>query len=360
MNYSSLWNPHLRNLSPYIPGEQPAFRCIKLNTNENPFAPSPAVLCAIQKAIDCADSGAIFRRYPDPESKVLAQALAEFHGVLPDNIFVGNGSDEVLAHTFFALLKHQKPVAFPEITYSFYPVYARLFDIPTQTIPLKNDFSFSADDFLVGGFGAVIFPNPNAPTGRLFALKEIEKLCEKLPEIPIVIDEAYIDFSQKNATAVPLLAEFKNLLIVRTFSKSRAMAGLRFGYAVGDFKLIEALKIVKNSFNSYPINALTEVAALASLKDNAYFEAQCQKIIENREFLAESLKILGFEVVPSDANFIFAKHPKFSGDFLFKYLKENGVLVRHFNVPKIENFLRITIGTKDNCKALIHVLKGLI
>ena len=355
MTYSTFWNPHLQNLSPYTPGEQPKVQCVKLNTNENPFPPSPAVLKAIADVL--GETGESLRRYPDPESVLLCESLAEFHGVLAENIFVGNGSDEVLAHTFFSLLKHDKAVAFPAITYSFYPVYATLFGIGYKKIPLKDDFSFSADDFLNADFGAIIFPNPNAPTGRLLAIKEIQKLCEKCPKIPIVVDEAYIDFAPQGASALPLLKDFKNLLIIRTFSKSRAMAGLRLGYAVGDTKLIEALKIVKNSFNSYPINSVTAAAGVASLKDKAYFKSQCQEIIHNREFLVASLKGLGFEVIPSAANFIFAKHPTISGESLFKKLKENGVLVRHFNAPKIENYLRITIGTKSDCERLLNVLK---
>lgn len=356
---NAFWNPHLNNLSPYTPGEQPQAQCIKLNTNENPFAPSPLVLKAIENLL--GKSGDVLRRYPDPESVLLCQALAEFHGVDVENIFVGNGSDEVLAHTFFALLKHNKAVAFPQITYSFYPVYAKLFEINYQTIALKNDFSFSIDDFLKEDFGAIIFPNPNAPTGRLLPCCEIQKLCQKRPEIPIVVDEAYIDFAPKNASALPLIQDFPNLLIIRTFSKSRAMAGLRLGYAIGNSSLIEALKIVKNSFNSYPINSVTAAAGIASLKDNDYFETQCQKIIQNRQFLVESLKNLGFEVLPSAANFIFAQHPKIAGATLFQSLKEQGVLVRHFKNPRsIENFLRVSIGTKENCITLINVLKGII
>ncbi len=352
---NAFWNPLLNELSPYIPGEQPGKKCIKLNTNENPYPPSPFVLEALEKA------KARIRLYPNPESEALVEALAHYHQLSKEEIFVGNGSDEILAHAFFALLKHEKPLLLPDVTYSFYPVYAKLYGIKTKTLPLNKNLEIDLNDFEKIDAGGIVLANPNAPTGHLVNPSSILRLCQKQPNIPIVVDEAYIDFALKTDSALPLTQECPNLLVVRTFSKSRAMAGLRLGYAVGNRHLIEALRRVKNSFNSYPVNVLTEKAGIASLEDENYFQKQRQKIIQNREFLSKELQKLRFKVLPSSANFIFAAHEKRLAPELFLYLKENQILVRHFPQPeRIANFLRITIGTKEECIALCNALIALL
>jgi histidinol-phosphate aminotransferase len=349
---SRFWSSVVHSLSPYVPGEQPKRDgIVKLNTNENPYAPSPRVLAAISAATDR------LRLYPDPRAAVLCETIAARYGVAPEQVFVGNGSDEVLAHTFQAVLKHEAPLLFPDITYSFYPVYCRLFGVKYEEVPLDAAMRVQIADFR-RACSAILLPNPNAPTGIALARKEIEALLAEHPDQLVVLDEAYVDFGAESA--VPLVARHDNLLIVQTLSKSRALAGLRVGFAIGQRPLIEALERVKGSFNSYPLDCLAIAGAVAALKDDAWFEETRARIIANRESLGRALTDLGFEVIPSVANFVFARHPSRRGADLAAELRERGVLVRHFKKPRIEDFLRITVGTEEQCSRLIAVLRGLI
>jgi len=350
---SRYWSAVVHGLTPYVPGEQPKLaNLVKLNTNENPYGPSPRVLDAVR-----AEAADTLRLYPDPNSDRLRAGIAAYHGVAPDQVFVGNGSDEVLAHAFMALLKHDKPILFPDITYSFYPVYCGLYEIAYRQIPLTQSFEISVDDYLTPN-GGVIFPNPNAPTGRLLALTEVERLLAGNPDSVVVIDEAYIDFGGESA--VGLVARYPQLLVARTLSKSHALAGLRVGYAIGQPHLIEALSRVKDSFNSYPLDRFAQAGALASMEDHAYFESLCAKVVATRSRLVLEMEQLGFEVLPSAANFIFARHPAHDGAELAAALRERSIIVRHFKNPaRIAPFLRITIGTDAQCDALLVALKAL-
>jgi len=350
---SRYWSAVVHGLTPYVPGEQPKLaNLVKLNTNENPYGPSPRVLDAVR-----AEAADTLRLYPDPNSDRLRAGIAAYHGVAPDQVFVGNGSDEVLAHAFMALLKHDKPILFPDITYSFYPVYCGLYEIAYRQIPLTQSFEISVDDYLTPN-GGVIFPNPNAPTGRLLALTEVERLLAGNPDSVVVIDEAYIDFGGESA--VGLVARYPQLLVARTLSKSHALAGLRVGYAIGQPHLIEALSRVKDSFNSYPLDRFAQAGALASMEDHAYFESLCAKVVATRSRLVLEMEQLGFEVLPSAANFIFARHPEHDGAELAAALRERSIIVRHFKNPaRIAPFLRITIGTDAQCDALLVALKAL-
>ncbi len=353
---SHFWSPVVQTLTPYTPGEQPQMqRLVKLNTNESPYGPSPKALAAISQQVNSD-----LRLYPDPESTALKQAIASLHGLNPDQIFVGNGSDEVLAHVFAGLLKHDKPVCFPDITYSFYPVYCKLFDIRYTTIPLGNDFEINLNDYKQPN-GGIIFPNPNAPTGRSIPRSEIEKLLASNPDSVLVIDEAYVDYGTESC--IPLLKGDccpENLLIVHTLSKSRALAGLRIGFAVGHPKLIEGLERVKNSFNSYPLGRLAQAGAIAAIEDQTHLEETSAKVMRSRTELVNQLRLLGFETLPSTANFIFTRHPKHAGSKLYQLLRERGIIVRHFKLPRIEEFLRITIGTDEQCNELVFALKEII
>src|SRR5574343_1262796 len=314
---SRFWSQVARDLTPYVPGEQPKIaNLIKLNTNENPYPPSPRALAAIQAELG-ADAARL-RLYPDPNADLLKSAIAKRHGVTAPQVFVGNGSDEVLGHAFMALLKHEAPILFPDITYSFYPVYCGLYGVDYQTVPLAADFSIDPADYLGKPNGGIIFPNPNAPTGRLLGLEAIESIARGNPDSVVVIDEAYVDFG--GATAIELVNRYDNLLVVHTLSKSRSLAGLRVGFAVGHSDLIEALERVKNSFNSYPLDRLAIVGAVAAIEDEAYFVECCSKVIASRERLSADLAGLGFEVLPSAANFIFARHPQRDAGELAKAL----------------------------------------
>lgn len=348
------WSAVVRGLTPYVPGEQPKLaKLVKLNTNENPYGPSPRVLDAVRA--EAADS---LRLYPDPGSDRLRAGIAALHDVGADQVFVGNGSDEVLAHTFMALLKHERPILFPDITYSFYPVYCGLYEIAYQTIPLTESFEIRVDDYLEPN-GGVIFPNPNAPTGCLLGLAEIERLLAGNPETVVVIDEAYIDFG--GVSAISLIARFPQLLVVRTLSKSHALAGLRVGYAIGQAHLIEALNRVKNSFNSYPLDRFAQAGALASIEDRAYLEAICGKVMASRMRLMAGMVEMGFDVLPSAANFIFARHPAHEGAALAAALRERSIIVRHFGQPaRIAPFLRITIGTDTQIDMLLTALNAIV
>lgn len=351
---SRFWSQVVNDLTPYVPGEQPKIaNLIKLNTNENPFPPSPKVLAAIQAEL--GNDAARLRLYPDPNADLLKAAIARKHNVTPDQIFVGNGSDEVLAHVFMALLKHEAPILFPDITYSFYPVYCGLYNINFQTLALAEDFSINPEDYCGQPNGGIIFPNPNAPTGRLLSLDAIECILQNNPDSSVIVDEAYVDFGGK--TAIPLVAHYDNLLVVHTLSKSRSLAGMRVGFAVGHSALIEALERVKNSFNSYPLDRLAIVAAIAAMDDSAHFDTCCQAVIETRESLTAELTAMGFEVLPSTANFIFARHPKHDAAILAQGLRERNIIVRHFKLPRIDQFLRITIGTATECEALSASLR---
>lgn len=353
---SQYWSAVVRGLTPYVPGEQPKIaNLIKLNTNENPYPPSPRVLAAIRHEL--GDDAARLRLYPDPNADQLKAAIAGQYGVQPAQVFVGNGSDEVLAHAFLALLKHEAPILFPDITYSFYPVYCGLYGIDYRTVPLNAEYAIDPADYARRDgeqCGGIIFPNPNAPTGRLLALEAVERIVVANPDCVVVVDEAYIDFGGESAIA--LVGRHPNLLVVHTLSKSRALAGLRVGFAVGQTPLIEALERVKNSFNSYPLDRLAIVGAVAALEDREYFERACQSVMRTREKLVADLQRLGCEVLPSAANFIFVRHPGRDAGQLAQALRERAILVRHFKQPRIEQFLRITVGTDSECAMLVAAL----
>lgn len=358
---SRFWSPVVHGLTPYVPGEQPKLaNLVKLNTNENPYPPSPRVLAAIHAELG-TDADRL-KLYPDPLGSQLKAAVARHFDVPAEWVFVGNSSDEVLAHTFQALLKHDKPLLFPDITYSFYPVYCGLYGIDYRAVPLADDFSIRVDDYLSGDAGAVIFPNPNAPTGRLLPLAEVERLAAALPDAPIVIDEAYVDFGGLDMipTAVALVRQHPNVLVTQTLSKSRSLAGLRVGFAIGQPELIEALTRVKDSFNSYPLDRLALVGASAALDDEAWFDETRRKVIVSRERLSADLAGLGFEVLPSAANFVFARHPGHDAAALSAQLRERSIIVRHFRAARIDQFLRITVGTDEQCALLVAVLKDIL
>ena len=349
---SKFWSPLVNDLVPYVPGEQPKMaNLVKLNTNENPFGPSPKVIEAIQAELN--DS---LRLYPDPEGEGLRQTIAAYHGIQPNQVFLGNGSDEVLAHIFFGLFQHGEPILFPDITYSFYPVYCGLYNIESKKIPLTENFEINPDDFKQPN-GGVIFPNPNAPTGMYLGLQHVEEILAANPDRVVVVDEAYIDFGGESA--ITLVDKYPNLLVSQTLSKARSLAGLRVGFAVGHPDLIEALNRVKNSFNSYPLDRLALAGAKAAYEDEAWFRKCCDGVISERERVTAVLEDLGFEVLPSKANFIFARHKEQPGEVLAKGLREQGIIVRHFNKPRISEFLRITIGTVEQNDALIGGLRSL-
>lgn len=349
---SKFWSPLVNDLVPYVPGEQPKMaNLVKLNTNENPFGPSPKVIEAIQAELNDG-----LRLYPDPEGESLRETIAAYHKIKPEQIFLGNGSDEVLAHIFFGLFQHGEPILFPDITYSFYPVYCGLYNIESQKVPLTESFEINPDDFKQPN-GGVIFPNPNAPTGRYLELQYVEEILAANPDRVVVVDEAYIDFGGESA--ITLVDKYPNLLVSQTLSKARSLAGLRVGFAVGHPDLIEALNRVKNSFNSYPLDRLALAGAKAAYEDEAWFRKCCEGVISERERVIAALEELGFEVLPSKANFIFARHKDQPGEVLAKSLRDQGIIVRHFNKPRISEFLRITIGTVDQNDALIAGLESL-
>ena len=354
---SRFWSRVVRDLTPYVPGEQPKIaNLIKLNTNENPYPPSPKALAAIQAELD--GDAARLRLYPDPNADLLKAAVARRYAVTPAQVFVGNGSDEVLAHVFMALLKHEQPILFPDISYSFYPVYCGLYGVEYATVPLADDFAIDPDGYCGRPNGGIIFPNPNAPTGRLLPLDAVERIIAANPDSVVVVDEAYVDFGGKSAIA--LVDRHENLLVVHTLSKSRSLAGLRVGYAVGHPELIEALERVKNSFNSYPLDRLAIAGAVAAIDDQAYFDQTCAAVVATRDALTADLAGLGFEVLPSAANFIFARHPAHDAGELAKALRERNIIVRHFRQPRIDQFLRITVGTDAECQALTDALRAIL
>jgi len=350
---SRYWSSIVHKIVPYVPGEQPKLtNLIKLNTNENPYGPSPKVLEALR-----AEAADTLRLYPDPNSDRVKAAVADYYGLKTPQVLVGNGSDEVLAFAFQALLKHEKPLLFPDITYSFYPVYCRVYEIVYETVPVTEDLDIRLEDYQRSN-GGVIFPNPNAPTGRSVSLLAIRELLENNMDSVVVIDEAYVDFGAE--TAVPLIDHFPNLLVIQTLSKARSLAGLRVGFAMGHPELIEALERVKNSFNSYPLDRFAIAGAAAAIADRAYFEETRQKIIRTREALMIKMRGLGFTVLPSAANFIYVRHPDRDALDLARRLRERSIIVRHFPLPRIEQYLRITVGTDEQCAALVSALAEIL
>ena len=350
------WSPEVRDLEPYVPGEQPKIQnLLKLNTNENPYPPSPKVVDAVQAVL--AHQADALRLYPDPDATVLKQAIAKQQNVDVSQVFVGNGSDEVLAHIFKAFFIQQEPILYPDITYSFYPVYSQFFGVQTKQIPLNEKFEIDISDYEQEN-GGIIITNPNAPTSIALGLNKIEQVLKANPNRVIVIDEAYVDFGAESA--VDLVSRYENLVVCQTTSKSRSLAGLRVGFAIGQAHLIAALEAVKNSFNSYPIDRFAIAAAVASFEDQDYFQEQCEKVIASREKLVANLTELGFNVLPSKANFIFATHSLHDAAQLAEKLREQGIIVRYFNKPRINQFLRITIGTDEQNQRLVDTLKMLI
>ncbi len=349
---SKFWSPFVKELVPYVPGEQPKLaNLVKLNTNENPYGPSPKAIAAMQAEL--ADS---LRLYPDPNGERLKRAVADYYGVRPAQVFVGNGSDEVLAHAFHGLFQHGKPLLFPDVTYSFYPVYCGLYGIAYEAIALDDRFQIDVADYARPN-GGIIFPNPNAPTGCLLALDAIERLLQANPDSVVLVDEAYIDFG--GTSAIALVDRYPNLLVTQTLSKSRSLAGLRVGLAVGHPDLIEALERIKNSFNSYPLDRIAIAGAAAAFEDREYFAQTCGQVIASRETVVAAMQAMGFEVLPSAANFIFARHPQQDATRLAAGLREQGIIVRHFKQARIDQFLRITIGAPEQNQALLAALKGL-
>jgi histidinol-phosphate aminotransferase len=349
---SKFWSQVVRELEPYVPGEQPQIDgLIKLNTNESPYPPSP-------KVIDKMNHDAIdrLRLYPDPNSKKLKSTIANYYSVQSEQVFVGNGSDEVLALLFMAFFQQAKPLLFPDISYSFYPVYCKLFGITAQTIPLRADYTINFADYAIAN-GGIIFPNPNAPTAISKPLAEIEALLQQNTESVVVVDEAYVDFGAE--TAIALVDKYPNLLVVQTLSKSRSLAGMRVGLAIGHKDLIDALDRVKNSFNSYPLDQLAEAATIVAFEDDDYFQQCRDKIIATRDWTVSELNKLGFNSLPSQANFVFTEPVGRNAAEVAQYLREQKIIVRHFNKPRISQFLRITIGTDEQMQTLISALKVL-
>ncbi len=348
---SKFWSKVVHGLTPYTPGEQPkSNNLIKLNTNENPYGPGPKVIAAVQKYTNDT-----LRLYPDPNSQELKESIAKYFKIKSNHIFIGNGSDEVLAIAFQALLKHNQPILFPDITYSFYPVYCKLFDIDFKTIPLSDSFEILLNDYLIPN-GGIIFPNPNAPTGIPLSLKLIEAFLEKNNDSVVIVDEAYVDFGTESV--IGLIEKYNNLLVTHSFSKSRSLAGLRLGYAIGHPDLIEALIRVKDSFNSYPVDRLGLIAGIESFKDDLYFKNTCQKVIHTKLNFIEKLCTLNFSVLPSGANFVFAKHTSVDGKMIVNKLRDHGIVVRRFDNPiRISSYVRFTIGSDKEMDLVLETLK---
>lgn len=345
------WESYVRKVVPYVPGEQPQEeRMIKLNTNENPYPPAPGV----QRALAGFNPDTL-RLYPESTCKVLVDAIASYYGLGSDEVFVGVGSDDVLAMIFLTFFNSGKPVFFPDITYSFYDVWADMLRIPYETVPLTDDFTIRKEDYFREN-GGIIFPNPNAPTGVELGMQDVEAIIKANPDVIVVVDEAYVDFGA--ASAMPLIEKYDNLLVVQTFSKSRGMAGMRIGYAMGNPVLIKYLNDVKYSFNSYTMDQTTLALGAAAISDRAYFEETVHKVVETREWTKKELAKLGFVFGDSKANFIFASHPEIPAAELFAALREANIIVRYFNKPRIDNYLRITIGTQEDMEMLIKFLKN--
>lgn len=347
------WKENVRQVVPYVPGEQPNNHdMIKLNTNENPYPPSPKVRSAIEN-LEVHD----LRLYPDPTAEKLVNAIADYHGVSTEQVFVGVGSDDVLAMSFMAFFNSDKPILFPDITYSFYDVWANLFKIPFTQIPVNNDLQIIKDDYMRVN-GGIIFPNPNAPTGLAMSLTEVEDIVKENLDVVVIVDEAYVDFGAE--TALPLVEKYNNLLVVRTFSKSRSMAGIRIGYAIGNPSLIKYLNDVKYSYNSYTMNYPSIELGTAAIADENYFRDILEKVIETREWTKEKLEDLGFSLGDSKANFIFASHKEKPAKEIYQSLRKEHIYVRYFDKERIDNYLRITIGTQDEMEKLIEKIGRII
>lgn len=350
---SRFWSPLVHRLTPYVPGEQPRLtNLIKLNTNESPYGPSPKAIAAMQAATD-----ETLRLYPDPASLALREAIARRSGLTAEHVFTGNGSDEVLAHAFQAFFNHGEPVLFADVTYSFYPVYCGLYGLPFETVPLDDGLRVQIEDFNRPNSG-IVLANPNAPTGIALGLGDIEKLLAAHPDRVVLIDEAYVDFGAESA--VSLVSRYPNLLVVQTFSKSRGLAGLRVGFAVGDPALIEGLVRVKDSFNSYPLDRLAQAGALAAYEDEEWLAECVNKVMATRTALSGSLVELGFEVLPSSANFVYARHQDREAAMLAAALRERAIIVRHLKGPRTSSWLRITVGTDAQCAALVKALQDIL
>ncbi|MCZ2257846.1 histidinol-phosphate transaminase [Sporosarcina sp. G11-34] len=350
---SKFWSQMAKRAEPYVPGEQlEQVDLIKLNTNENPYPPSPKVLAVIEEEL----KGKL-HLYPSPTADNLRQTIGDYYNLSANEVFIGNGSDEVLAFSFMAFFEPGEPIRFPEVTYSFYPVYAKLFDIPFEEIALKDDFSIDAEDYFQSK-GGVILPNPNAPTSLYVGIDHIEAIIKNNPTQVVIIDEAYVDFAAQSAAS--LVRKYDNVLVVQTTSKSRSLAGLRVGFALGNSSLIDALIRMKDSFNSYTIDRLALVGAQAAFEDKAHFQKATERIISTREGVMEKMRLLGFDVLPSQANFVFATHPMYLAKWLYTELKKEGILVRHFDKQPIDNYLRITIGTDDQMEKFFSKLHEII
>jgi len=349
---SKYWSPLTAALEPYVPGEQPKDKkYIKLNTNENPYPPSPLAIAAMTAAIN-----EDLRLYPDPNCEALVQTLATQAGLSTKQVFVGNGSDEILAFAFASFFDPSKPVLFPDVTYSFYKVYAKFYGITPKLIPLDEQFNICVDQYS-GDHGGIIIPNPNAPTAMPLSLEDVKQLVENNPDQVVIIDEAYVDFGAQSA--VTLVNSYSNLLVIQTLSKSRSLAGLRVGFAYGSEELIEGLNRTKNSFNSYTLDRVALAGAAAAIEDQVYFQAMTEKVVATRERVVQALQSLGFIVTPSKANFLFISHPTFAAKQLFEQLREQGVLVRYFASPRIDNYLRVSIGTDEEMDMFLQVIKQL-
>ncbi|MCO7177146.1 histidinol-phosphate transaminase [Sporolactobacillus kofuensis] len=350
---SNFWNKNVQKLDPYVPGEQPKDKkYVKLNTNENPYPPSPHVLDAIKQAVNDQ-----LRLYPDPNCDEFRKTAADHFHLTPDQVFVGNGSDEVLAFSFMSFFSPENPVAFADITYSFYKVYANLCSLTPKIIPLDQEFKLPVASFCETS-GGVVIPNPNAPTGRGLPLDAVKEILEANPDQVVIIDEAYIDFG--GTSVVPLINDFPNLLVIRTLSKYSSLAGIRVGFALGQKELIDGLNRTKNSFNSYTIDRLALAGAKAAIDDDNYYRDMAQRIINTREHTAASLEAIGFQVIPSQSNFLFVSHADVPAEEIFHELRARGVLVRYFNQPRIANYLRITVGTDEEMGKLLDALKDIL
>ncbi len=347
------WKNNVKTVKPYVPGEQPSTKnIIKLNTNENPYPPTEAV----KEALKDFDADAL-RLYPKPGADELTEAIAEYSGVKPENVFVGVGSDDVLATAFLTFFNSDKPVLFPDITYSFYPVWAKLYDIPYRTPEVTADFRIKQSDYMTEN-GGIVIANPNAPTGISESVGFFEEIIKNNPASVVIIDEAYVDFGAESV--LPLVEKYDNLLVVRTFSKSHSMAGIRIGYAIGQKALIDCMMAVRNSINSYTMNYPSIVLGTAAIKDKKYFEETRNKIIETRENTAEALTRMGFNVLPSKANFLFATNRFVKAKHIFARLREMNIFVRYFDMPKTENYLRITIGTDKQMQKFLEALEVIV
>lgn len=349
----NLWTKNLRDIEPYVPGEQSSDKdIVKINANENPYPPSPKAL-EVLKSFD----GDRLRFYPNANATPLKQAIADYYDVDIKNVFLGNGSDDVIAVSFQALFNSDKPIVYPDLTYSFYPVWCSLFNIPYKNYPVNDDFRINVEDYREAN-GGVVIPNPNAPTSIGEGLDFVEKLMEYNQDSVVIIDEAYVDFG--GVSSVPLTKKYENLLVTGTFSKSRSLAGLRIGFAIGSERLISVLEAVKNSYNSYTVDSVSIEVGRASVLDDEYFKQTCSMVIATRERVTEEMRRLGFKVLDSSTNFIFATKDDLSMRDMFEYLKTKKVYIRYFSIPRIENYVRISIGTDDEMDIFLKELKEYI